>query len=145
MNGKLLTSKIQTFKYLIFNKINISKFFLINKSHRKFIIKLSMMKVSSTISDIQVLSTEKLEDMTLHKHNVKIIGTHSGAFHADEVLACVMLRYTNEFKDANVIRTRNPDIWKLCNILCDVGGEFNVEKNQFDHHQKEFTCIYIFK
>jgi len=40
----------------------------------------------------------------------KIIGTHSGQFHCDEVLATTMLLYTNTFgveKDPLIIRTRN--------------------------------------
>lgn len=36
------------------------------------------------------------------------IGTHDGRFHCDEALACTMLRnYTNKFKDATIIRTRD--------------------------------------
>jgi len=139
LSNKLINNKIQTFKLLLFNKIYNSKFFLINKSNRNFIIKLSMMKLSNKINEVQIISTENLEEFSKQKFQSKVIGTHSGAFHADEILACVMLKYTEEFKDANVVRSRNPDIWKLADILCDVGGEFNAEKKLFDHHQKEFT------
>lgn len=39
------------------------------------------------------------------------IGTHDGRFHCDEVLACTMLRnYTEKFKGATVIRTRDPKL-----------------------------------
>lgn len=68
------------------------------------------------------------------------IGTHSGGFHCDEVLACAMLtRYTKEFKDANIIRTRDKNILDQQTIVVDVGGSNIPEKLKFDHHQKEFT------
>jgi uncharacterized UPF0160 family protein len=37
------------------------------------------------------------------------IGTHSGAFHCDEVLACSMLLYTEAYgsKKPLIVRTRN--------------------------------------
>jgi len=38
--------------------------------------------------------------------SVKTIGTHDGAFHCDEVLACVMLRLLPEYSDAQIIRYR---------------------------------------
>lgn len=40
---------------------------------------------------------------------VKKIGTHDGKFHADEALACFMLKQLPEYKDAQVVR--------LCNLL----------------------------
>ena len=39
---------------------------------------------------------------------VKKIGTHSGTFHADDVTAVMMLtRFTKEFKNSEIIRTRD--------------------------------------
>jgi uncharacterized UPF0160 family protein len=38
----------------------------------------------------------------------KKIGTHNGTFHADEVLACLMLtKYTKEFENGEITRTRD--------------------------------------
>ena len=34
------------------------------------------------------------------EHEVKTIGTHSGRFNCDEVLACYMLKVLPEYKDA---------------------------------------------
>ena len=34
----------------------------------------------------------------------KKIGTHSGTFHCDDVLACFMLKLLPEYKDAEIIR-----------------------------------------
>ena len=73
-----------------------------------------------------------------------------------------MLKMTPTFKDAVVIRTRNPDILAKCNIVVDVGAKYEPEVRHhplyhpmhppaynlyttflsqnllFDHHQKEF-------
>ena len=39
---------------------------------------------------------------------LKKIGTHSGCFHTDEVLACTMLtKYTSTYKGATITRTRD--------------------------------------
>lgn len=35
------------------------------------------------------------------------IGTHSGVFHCDEVLACFMLKTLPEYKNSKVVRTRD--------------------------------------
>jgi hypothetical protein len=37
------------------------------------------------------------------------IGTHSGPFHCDEVTACMMLLYTEQYKNALIVRTRNQE------------------------------------
>lgn len=68
----------------------------------------------------------------------KKIGTHDGNFHCDEILACFMLKQLEEFKDAEIIRTRNLDVLKTCDILVDVGREFIPSENKFDHHQSSF-------
>ncbi|CAD8084210.1 unnamed protein product [Paramecium sonneborni] len=69
----------------------------------------------------------------------KKIGTHNGAFHVDEVLACAMLtKYTNEFKNGIITRTRDPAIWAQQDILVDVGGIYDPLTHRYDHHQKEF-------
>jgi len=73
------------------------------------------------------------------KGDCPIIGTHDGHFHCDEALACAMLRMTNEFKNAIIVRSRNPEFLKQCNIVVDVGGEYDPEKLRFDHHQPSFT------
>jgi uncharacterized UPF0160 family protein len=67
-----------------------------------------------------------------------IIGTHSGAFHADEVLSCTLLKFTNEFHDSVIVRSRNTDINKLTHVLVDVGGVYDPLTYRLDHHQKEF-------
>lgn len=73
----------------------------------------------------------------------KVIGTHSGKFHVDEALGCYMLReLTVEYAGAEIVRSRNPETLAKCDIVIDVGGEYDVEKARFDHHQREFTTTY---
>lgn len=62
--------------------------------------------------------------------------THSGGFHADELLSSVIL--TRLFPDAQLLRTRDrtaitPGAGK---IIYDVGGDYNAETRIFDHHQR---------
>ena len=64
------------------------------------------------------------------------IGTHNGAFHCDEVLACSMLKLLPKFKDAVIIRSRDPKVLETCDIVADVGGIFDPITNRYDHHQK---------
>jgi uncharacterized UPF0160 family protein len=75
---------------------------------------------------------EKLDSKT------KIIGTHSGQFHADECLACALLSMTKEFENSIIVRSREPEILAQCHIQVDVGGKYEPLKYLFDHHQKGF-------
>jgi uncharacterized UPF0160 family protein len=62
--------------------------------------------------------------------------THSGGFHADELLSSVIL--TRLYPDAVLIRTRDKD-WITPNadrIIYDVGGDFDAAAQIFDHHQR---------
>jgi uncharacterized UPF0160 family protein len=57
------------------------------------------------------------------------IGTHNGAFHCDEALACAILKSLPRFSDAEIVRTRDQKVLDTCDIVVDVGGIF-------DHQQK---------
>uniref|UniRef100_A0A1B0GIV2 Uncharacterized protein n=1 Tax=Lutzomyia longipalpis TaxID=7200 RepID=A0A1B0GIV2_LUTLO len=63
------------------------------------------------------------------KTNLKTIGTHDGRFHCDEALACFMLRQLEEYKNAEIVRSRNEEILAKCDIVVDVGGIFDVTRN----------------
>lgn len=69
----------------------------------------------------------------------KKIGTHNGTFHCDEVLACFFLRQLPEYKDAEIIRTRDLTQLAECDIVVDVGGEFDPKRHRYDHHQRSFA------
>jgi uncharacterized UPF0160 family protein len=76
----------------------------------------------------------------MNVHTAKVIMTHNGTFHCDEVLATAMLTYhTNEFRNAKTIRSRKKTDWVNADVLLDVGGEFDVPKRRFDHHQTTFN------
>eukprot|EP01132_Coremiostelium_polycephalum_P004015 gene4015-5018_t len=70
------------------------------------------------------------------------ICTHSGSFHADEALACFLLKQTEKYKDAKIIRSRDMKIINEADIVVDVGAEYDAEKNRFDHHQAGFTTTF---
>ncbi|KAI9139878.1 metal-dependent protein hydrolase [Paraphysoderma sedebokerense] len=67
------------------------------------------------------------------------IGTHNGTFHADEVLAIYMLKQLPEYKESEIVRTRDASILSQCDIVVDVGGEYIPSKHRYDHHQRGFT------
>jgi len=45
----------------------------------------------------------------------------------------------NEYKDAEIVRSRDMKIIDDCDIVVDVGAKFEPENKRFDHHQREFT------
>lgn len=62
--------------------------------------------------------------------------THSGGFHADELLSSVIL--TRLFPNAKIVRSRAPE-WitpASDRIIYDVGGSYDPEQAIFDHHQR---------
>ncbi|MFK8034903.1 MAG: MYG1 family protein [Hyphomicrobiales bacterium] len=62
--------------------------------------------------------------------------THSGGFHADELLSSVVL--TRIYPQADIKRTREKQ-WIAPSpekIIFDVGGDYNPENQIFDHHQR---------
>jgi len=99
-----------------------------------------METTTSTSDQTKVFTTEKIEEYNKIKeeHKGKIIGTHSGVFHCDEALACSLLKYSNDFKDSVIIRSRNTEIHDAVDILVDVGSVFDPDNYRFDHHQRGF-------
>jgi uncharacterized UPF0160 family protein len=67
------------------------------------------------------------------------IATHSGTFHADESLAVFMLKQLPQYKDALVVRTRDPKEIEKADIVVDVGAQYDPKIHRYDHHQREFT------
>ena len=50
-----------------------------------------------------------------------------------------MLKQLPEYKDANIVRTRDPAVIEKADIVVDVGAVYNPETHRYDHHQREFT------
>lgn len=70
------------------------------------------------------------------KTRVNRLITHSGSFHADDVMATVVLRWL--FPTAAIIRTRDPAILTTtdsADIVYDVGFEYDAVRRRYDHHQ----------
>lgn len=64
--------------------------------------------------------------------------THSGPFHADDVMAWALLTV---FHDAplELRRTRDRDAIEAAHLVFDVGGRFDPAERRFDHHQAAYT------
>lgn len=65
----------------------------------------------------------------------KTIITHSGRFHTDETFGVAALLQV--YSDAKVFRSRDPEIIKTGDIVLDVGGVYDPQRDLFDHHQLE--------
>ncbi|MBP2550927.1 uncharacterized UPF0160 family protein [Neorhizobium galegae] len=68
--------------------------------------------------------------------NPQFLVTHSGGFHADELLSSVIL--TRLFPEARLVRSRAPE-WitpESDRIIYDVGGAYDAGAGIFDHHQR---------
>jgi uncharacterized UPF0160 family protein len=66
-----------------------------------------------------------------------VAATHSGSFHADEVLAAAALQLANPA--LAILRTRDQEQLDVADIVFDVGRVFNPAACRFDHHQLEFA------
>lgn len=68
--------------------------------------------------------------------SIQYLVTHSGGFHADELLSSVIL--TRLYPDATIVRSRAPE-WiapTTDRIIYDVGGAYDAQSRIFDHHQR---------
>lgn len=68
--------------------------------------------------------------------SIAYLVTHSGGFHADELLSSVIL--TRLFPEARLMRTREAD-WiapATDRIIYDVGRDYDAARQIFDHHQR---------
>ena len=64
--------------------------------------------------------------------------THSGPFHADDVLAWALIT-TFHAPDAELVRTRDAKRIREADIAFDVGGDYDPARGRFDHHQSAYT------
>jgi len=63
----------------------------------------------------------------INEKNIKTLGTHSGKFHADEVMATAILRLL--LGDIKVTRTRDEKVLEKLDFVYDIS------LGEFDHHQ----------
>lgn len=67
-----------------------------------------------------------------------IVITHNGVFHADDVVAVVLLTMFGKMMNINVeiVRSRDPAGFAKADVVVDVGGVYDPENGRFDHHQR---------
>ncbi|MDO6479379.1 MYG1 family protein [Shimia thalassica] len=67
---------------------------------------------------------------------IDLLVTHSGGFHADELLSSVIL--THLYPQADLRRSRDREMLTPAanKIIYDVGGDYDAEAQIFDHHQR---------
>ena len=68
---------------------------------------------------------------------ISYLVTHSGGFHADELLSSVVL--TRLYPDARIVRTRDEG-WitpAAGRLIYDVGRDYDAARGVFDHHQQQ--------
>lgn len=92
--------------------------------------------MSSFISSTHVISPSAFPSGRI------FIGTHDGSFHCDEALAIGMLKILPKYQPIDIIRTRNPELLKNCDIVVDVGAVYDPLTHRYDHHQREFTGVF---
>lgn len=99
-----------------------------------------MSKTLSLISSRHFFLIVKQSVQHIRSYNTRMvkIGTHNGSFHADEALACSMLKILPQYKDAEIVRSRDPSTLDKCDIVVDVGGVYDPARHRYDHHQKTF-------
>lgn len=66
---------------------------------------------------------------------MKKVITHSGPFHADDVFAVATLQLVFGSNEIEVTRTRDESIINSGDIVLDVGGVYEPDRQRFDHHQ----------
>lgn len=79
---------------------------------------------------------------TMSTTAVKRVGTHNGSFHCDEALGCFMIRLTQKFSHAHIVRTRDQQMLQTLDAVLDVGGVYDPTRDRYDHHQKGFEEVF---
>lgn len=92
----------------------------------------------AALADTMVVSTPDEARTVPGRQPPPIIGTHDGTFHCDEALACALLKMTPMYQDAVIVRSRDPEILKACNVVVDVGAVYDASQHRYDHHQRDF-------
>ncbi|KAJ7942938.1 UPF0160 protein MYG1, mitochondrial [Quillaja saponaria] len=73
---------------------------------------------------------------------LKRVGTHNGSFHCDEALGCFMIRLTDKFSNAEIVRTRDTQVLEGLDAVLDAGGVYDPSRDRYDHHQKGFGEVF---
>jgi uncharacterized UPF0160 family protein len=70
--------------------------------------------------------------------NHKVLVTHNGTIHADDLFACaaLCLYLKNNGEEYKIIRSRDLETIHRADYVFDVGGVYDPAQRRFDHHQK---------
>lgn len=90
---------------------------------------MSTTSTTSTAEAAAVTASQNTERDTV------VVVTHSGVFHADDVMACTILKKALSDIYVQVVRSRNPAAIATADIAVDVGGEHDPARGRYDHHQ----------
>jgi uncharacterized UPF0160 family protein len=44
--------------------------------------------------------------------------------------------------DCNIVRSRDPAVLEECDVVIDVGGVYEADRDRFDHHQRGFSEVF---
>ena len=64
----------------------------------------------------------------------KIVITHNGCFHTDDVFAVAIISLVEG--KVEISRTRDEKVFETADYVVDVGGQYSPSRKRFDHHQK---------
>ncbi|KAK9131639.1 hypothetical protein Scep_011167 [Stephania cephalantha] len=87
-------------------------------------------------------SNSRVSSLSTSSSSSKRVGTHHGSFHCDEALGCFMIRLTDKFSNAEIVRTRDPQLLETLDAVLDVGGVYDPSRDRYDHHQKGFDEVF---
>lgn len=65
-----------------------------------------------------------------------VVCVHNGVMHADEIFSIALLKLINP--NITVVRTRDEKVLQKADLRVDVGGKYDPETGDFDHHQDGF-------
>ncbi|XP_075228230.1 MYG1 protein-like isoform X2 [Lycorma delicatula] len=107
---------------------------LVNGVCRRFV---NLSFFSNSLFPRSMSGEEPLRKLRRNCDVVAKIGTHDGVFHCDDVLGCFMLKLLHP--NAEIVRSRDEDVLKTCDIVIDVGSVYDPKINRYDHHQRGFN------
>lgn len=77
-----------------------------------------------------------MEDTKHTNERPKIVITHSGSFHADDICAVATIaHFLGGLDKINIVRTRDEQVFPTGDFVVDVGGVYDPSHGRFDHHQ----------
>lgn len=96
----------------------------------------------TSISNKDIMLAQKNIEVLMNAKDVVTIGTHDGQFHADEIFALAIMEMAYPRLNYRLVRTRDEERLKECDILLDVGATYDIGQLKLDHHMTEGVPTY---